>query len=374
MVGDIITELSRFSELFVIARNSSFQYKGKPADVRQIGRELGVRYVLEGSVRRDRGRLRISAQLIDAATGAHRWAERYDRRLEDVFAVQDTVVRTITAILSAHIRKAETERAGAKPPNSWQAYDYYLQAGDSLASFNSSFSAEDLHEARRLLRRSLAIDANYASSYALLSNTYEAAWVNALDSDFLNDGVLDQAEQCARRAVRLDPSLPLAHACLGIVLAWKREHHASTAEIERAIALNSNYVDWRIGLALALAGHSRRAIAILQAYMRLDPFYAPLASGILGFAHYMLKQYSQALPVLRDFVSRAPNLRGGHAWLAATYAQMGRMDEARAEAAKVLRILPAYTITGTGTRIMGFKFAKDNKHHRDGLRKAGLPE
>ena len=129
---DIITELSRFSELFVIARNSSFQYKGKATDVRQVGRDLGVRYVLEGSVRRGGDRLRISAQLIDAMTGGHRWAERYDRKLEDVFAVQDEIVRTIVTILAAHVRKAETERTRTKPPNSWQAYDYYLQAVDAF--------------------------------------------------------------------------------------------------------------------------------------------------------------------------------------------------------------------------------------------------
>ncbi len=138
IVEDIITELSRFSELFVIARNSSFQYKGKAIDVRQVGRELGVRYVLEGSVRRAGDRIRISAQLIEAATGAHRWAEHYDRKLEDVFAVQDDVVRTIVTILAAHVRMAETERTRTKPPNSWQAYDYYLQAVDASVSFSST--------------------------------------------------------------------------------------------------------------------------------------------------------------------------------------------------------------------------------------------
>ena len=136
IVDDIITELSRFSELFVIARNSSFQYKGKATDVRQVGRDLGVRYALEGSVRRGGDRIRISAQLIDAATGAHRWAERYDRKLEDVFEVQDEVVRTIAAILAAHVGRAETERTRTKPPNSWQAYDYYLQAAEAFASFS----------------------------------------------------------------------------------------------------------------------------------------------------------------------------------------------------------------------------------------------
>ena len=131
---DIITELSRFAELLVIARNSSFRYKGQSVDVRQVGRELGVRYVLEGSVRRAGDRIRISAQLIDAATGAHRWAERYDRKLEDVFAVQDEVARTIVAVLAVHVNKAETERVLAKPPATWQAYDYYLRAADSCGS------------------------------------------------------------------------------------------------------------------------------------------------------------------------------------------------------------------------------------------------
>ena len=136
--------MSRFSELFVIARNSSFQYKGKSVDVRQVGRELGVRYVLEGSIRRDGDRVRIGAQLIDAVTGAHRWADRYDRKLEDVFAVQDEVACTIVAVLAAHVNKAEAERALTKPPAIWLAYDYYLRAADTLALFHSSFRKEDL--------------------------------------------------------------------------------------------------------------------------------------------------------------------------------------------------------------------------------------
>jgi adenylate cyclase len=372
IVEDIITELSRFSELFVIARNSSFQYKGKAIDVRQVGRELGVRYVLEGSVRRGKSRLRISAQLIDAATGAHRWAEYYDRKLKDVFTVQDEVVGTIAAILAAHVRKAETERTRAKPPNSWQAYDYCLQAAEVLISFDASFSADALYEARRLLQLSCAIDPNYARTYALLASAYEPAWVNPLDTDYLNPSVLDRAHQYARRAVELDKNLPLAHAVLGHVLLWKREHDASIAEFERAIASNPNYVDWRFGLTLLLAGNSQRAIDVLNAYMRRDPFHAPLASGLTGWAHYMLEQYSQALLVLRDFVAQTPNLSFGHFWLAATYAQMGRLNEARAEAAEVLRLQPNFKIAGM-RRVVGFKDPKDDRHFFDALRKAGLP-
>jgi TolB-like protein len=140
---DIITELSRFSELFVIARNSSFQYKNRVVDVRQVGRELGVRYVLQGSIRRDGDRVRISAQLADAVTGTQRWAERYDRQLTDVFAVQDEVARTIAALLAAHVNKAEIERTLNKPPADWQAYDYYLRAADAHASFFPAFRVAD---------------------------------------------------------------------------------------------------------------------------------------------------------------------------------------------------------------------------------------
>ena len=144
IVEDITTELSRFRELFVIARNSSFHYKGQAIDVRQVGRELGVQYVLEGSIRRDHDRLRISAQLVDAMTGAHRWAERYDRDVKDIFAVQDEVARTVAAILAAHVSKAEAERTLLKPPKSWQAHDYYLRAAAASTSYNSSFNRDEL--------------------------------------------------------------------------------------------------------------------------------------------------------------------------------------------------------------------------------------
>jgi adenylate cyclase len=185
---------------------------------------------------------------------------------------------------------------------------------------------------------------------------------------------LEIAHQFALKAVQLDPSLPEGRAALGFVLAWKRQHEASLAEIERAFALNPNYVDWRLGLALVVAGKSRWALDVLEASMRLDPFYSPVATFGLGMAHYMLKQYEQALMVLRDCVSRAPNLRGAHLWLVATYARLGRMEEARAEVVEVLRKNPSYSTDATTRRIMGFKSAEDAEHFFDGLRKAGLPE
>ena len=224
---DIITGLSRFSELFVIARNSSFQYKGKSPDIRQVGRELGVRYVLEGSIRRAGDRVRISAQLIDAVTGAHRWADRYDRELKDVFAVQDEVSRAIVAILVAHVNKAEAERTLLKPPATWHAHDLLMRASDIYSGVLSSVNVADLHEARRLLERSIALDPNYARAYAMLAHIHLTAWLYPLDEDSLNPAALERALRLARKAVRLDPNLPRAHATVGIVLTFIKASKSS---------------------------------------------------------------------------------------------------------------------------------------------------
>ncbi len=188
---DITTELSRFSELIVIARNSAFQYKGKAVDIRQIGQELGARYVLEGSVRRSGDRIRITAQLIDTATGAHRWAERYDRELLDVFAVQDEVARTIVAILAAHVKRAEIERTLLKPPAAWEAYEYYLRGVEAFFLHQSRRTKASLYDARRLLEQSLAIDPGYARAAEVLSWTYLHAYIEPFDSDYLGAAALE---------------------------------------------------------------------------------------------------------------------------------------------------------------------------------------
>jgi adenylate cyclase len=371
---DIITELSRFSELLVIACNSSFQYKGKAVDVRQVGRELGVRYVLQGSIRRSGDRVRISVQLVDAVTGAHRWAERYDRRFEDIFAIQDELTRTIAPILAAHVNQAEIERTLNKPPAAWQAYDYYLRAVHIQVPYYSSLKAADLYQVRGLLEQSLALDPEYARACVRLAWTHFAAWVNPLDGDHLSPAALDRAYQLARKAVELDPKLPDAHAFLGHALGRRGEHDAAIAAFERALALNPNFTDWRFAENLVYAGEPERAIASIKRHMRLDPYYVPLAPVWLAVAHYVLKAYAQAVPPLQECASRAPDLRTGHLWLAATYAQLGRLDEARSEAAEVLRIEPTWSNKGVGRRIYVFRRPEDAEHLLDGLRMAGLPD
>ena len=374
ITDEVITALSNFSELFVIARNSSFQYKNKPIDVRQIGRELGVRYVLEGSIRRSGDRVRISAQLVDAASGVHRWAKRYDRELKDIFELQDEVVSAIAPVLAAHVNKAEAERTLLKAPSTWDALDFYLRGTEAFASYLSSRQMAALHEARTLFERSIAVDPNYARAHAGLSHTYFTAWLNRVDGDFLKPETLDRAYQLAQTAVRLDTNLPMARAQLGMVLTFKQRHDDAVAEFERGQALNANFNDWRFAVTLAHAGEALRAIAVAGRFVRLDPFYPPVAAGFLGLANYMLKQYGTAVAVLADAAGRSPRHRSVRQWLAASYAQLGELDRARDEAAVALQIEPDFTIRGMGRHFYPFKHPADAEHLFDGFRKAGLPE
>jgi len=363
--------LSRFSELLVIARNSTFQYKGKAIDIRQVGRDLGVRYILEGSVRRSGDRIRITAQLVDAVTGAHRWADRYDRELSDVFAVQDEVTRTIVALLAAHVNKAEAERTLLKPPATWEAYDYYLRGAALYFLEAGELTAASLHEAGHMLERSLSIDPRYARAYGMLATTYVTRYNQSWDGDHLNPAILDRAYDLASKGVQLDGNLPEAHAHLGWVLLFKRRHDAAIAEFERAFALNSNFFDPRFAHVLANAGEPARAVEMLDAHMRVDPFRV-INLGYLGHAYYLLKRYADALPPLREFSSRLPNFQICHLWLAATHAQLGQRAEAEAEAAVVLRMYPEFTID-KWKPIAVCRNPADAEHFFDGLRKAGLP-
>jgi adenylate cyclase len=371
---DITTELSRFSQLFVIARNSSFKYKGKPVDLRQVGRELGVRYVLEGSSRRSGDRARITAQLIDTSTGAHLWAERYDRELKDVLTIQDEVARMIAAILAAHVNKAEVERTLLKPPATWQAYDYYMRAAAAWQSFQSSWKLEHLLETRQHLAASLKIDPKYARAYSLLASTHRVAWLNPVNDEYLSPTVLDRAIMSARTAIELDQNLPEAFAELAYNVVRKREFDAATVAAERVTTLNPNFADYRVATVYLSIGELAKAIEIAKAQMRLDPFHPHFAPLIVGEAHYLLRQYHEAQRWLRQATGRAPNHQYGHAFLAATYAQLGQLEEARAEAAEVLRINPDYTIGKTQKRVSNLKQAEDVEHLADGLRKSGLPE
>jgi adenylate cyclase len=371
---DITTELSRFSELVVIARNSAFQYKGKAVDVRQVGRELGARYILEGSVRRGGDRVRMAAQLIDALTGTHRWGERYDRELHDALAIQDEVVRAIVTTLAAHVNRAETERALLKPPAAWEAYEYYLRGAEAFFLHATRRTKASLYDARRLLEQSLAIDPNYSRAAAMLSTTHSYGYFMPFDGDYLSPPALDRALELAQTAVHLDPRLPQARAALGHLLLFKRQHDAAILEFERAFALNPNFTDFRYALALVYVGEPARAIEVLEAIIRLDRFPPPGTFNAMGFANYMRKRYGDAVHWCRECISRQPITQWPHVTLACAYAQLGQLEEAGAAVAEVLRVNPGFTIESLKRNILVYKDPQDLEHYVDGMRKAGLPE
>ena len=369
---DIITELSRYSELQVIARFSSFRYKGQALDIRQVGRELGVRYVLEGSVRREGSRVRISAQLIDAQTGTHRWGERYDREIKDVFAVQEAVARQVAAILAVHVNRAEAERILNKPPATWEAYDYYMRAAAVYDAFLANRIVDELYKPAALIEHALSIDPAYARAYAKLSETYTVTYMEPIDGDYMTRAVLDRAYNLATKAVQLGPNLPFAHATLGWALLWKGEHDAAINAIEHALTLNPGFSYHYRALILTYAGQADRAVKVIAATKRLDPFHPPSLLGFLGHAYYVLKRYDEALPSLRECASRAPDFRAAHAWLAATYGQLGQLEQARTHVAEILRLEPGCSL-GRIRRLIVYRNAEDADHLLDGLRKAGLP-
>jgi adenylate cyclase len=272
------------------------------------------------------------------------------------------------------VNRAEIERALLKPPAAWEAYEYYLRGAEAFFLHTTRRTKASLYDARRLLQQSLAIDPDYARAHAMLSWTHFHAYTEPFDGDYLSPAVLDRALELAQTAVHLDARLPQARAQLGQLLPYKRQYDAAIAEFERALALNPNFVDHRYAQVLICAGEPARAIEALASSLRLDPFPWPHAFGQMGLANYMLKRYGEAVHFLRECTSRLPNLQWPHLWLASAYAQLGQLEEARNEAAEVLRINPGFTIASWKRLCVVYKDPKDAEHRIDGARKAGLPE
>jgi adenylate cyclase len=377
---DIITELSRFSELLVIARNSSFQYKGRSVDVRQIGSELNARYILEGSIQSSDGTVRITAQLIDAARGTHLWADRFDRKLGDTFSIQDEIARMISARLAMHINDAEAHRPLVKPTANWDAYDYFLRGNHMLNRLLTGEPVEELYKARKLLERSIELDpafarpyAAFARPYAALATSYSVAWINPVNQEHQTNETLQRAFELARKAVELGPNEAFGHRALANVALFRRDRASCLAAWDRVFALNPNYCDWRYGQCLVLFGKPEEGLAAIQRHIRLDPFFPPQALMTEGLAHFIQRHYEEALPPFREMVDRAPNFRNGRMLLAAAYGHLGKAHEARLQIDALLRIEPDCTLKKlSGQRYL--QSAQDALHYLDGLRKAGVPE
>jgi TolB-like protein len=360
---DIITELSRFRSLFVIARNSSFVYRGESTDVRRIGRELGVRFVVEGSFRRLGEHLRITAQLIEAVTGNHVWGERYDRHISDLFAVQDEVARTIVATLAGRLEDAELRTAVRKPTDSLQAYDCLLRGIEHLRGYADN----DNRLAIELFERAIALDPRFALAHAYLALTLLVEHGFGDAPDVIKDRVLDTA----LTAMRLDPNESRCHWFLAQAYLYRGEFEQAMSHFDRSVVLNPNDANCIAskGLAVAFVGRAEEGIGLIRQAMRLNPYHPDWYWSDLAIALYAARRYEEALETNRLMSDRKSYWY--LARLAACYAQLGRLDEARVQAAEVLRLKPDFRLT----RItLHYKNPQDAEHVFEGMRKAGLPE
>jgi adenylate cyclase len=296
-----------------------------------------------------------------------------DHDIKNELTIQDEVARAAAGILAAHVNKTGAKPASLKPPATWQAHDHYLRAATAWAMFQSSWKLENLIETRQHLAESLKDDPKYARAHSLLASTHRVAWLNALNDEYLNPSALDRAITLAYTAIELDPNLPEAYAELGYTIIRKGDFDAAAAAAKKALALNPNFADYRVAQVLCSVGEPAKAIDVVKAQIQGDPSYPHFAPLIAGEARYLMKQHHDARRWLSEAARRAPNHQYGHAFLAATYAQLGQLEEARAEAAKVLQLNPNYTI-GKQKEVSILKRQEDIDHIVDGLRKAGLPE
>jgi TolB-like protein/Tfp pilus assembly protein PilF len=377
LTEDLITSLGRFRGLFVIARDSTFVYKGKQVSPQQVGRELGVRYLLEGRVRRERDNVRITTRLIDAATGGQIWGESYDRALSKISTVQDDVTQNIVRSLVAHVDRSELARVSRKPTTSLAAYDLYLRGKALLTMRHGDTRGAMVTEARRLFEQARAADPHYAPAAQGLAYTYAAAFLEPmrdgqLSGEWRQPATLDRALALAQEAVELDPYLAEAHATLGWILHWRYRRSEALAEFQRALELNPNLVDGRFAHLLVHNGRGSEAITYMLRALRQDPFPPPIYLSYLGNAYYMTGQYDAAYETLRRGRERMPDYRAMTVWLAAAAAQSGREPEAREAADRVLTIAPNFTIAGW-LRHIQFERQADACRLAEGLRKAGLP-
>jgi len=365
---DIITALSKLRWFFVIARNSSFMYKGKAIHLKQVAEELGVGYVVEGSVRKGGDRVRITAQLNDVATGSHIWAERYDRDLVDVFAVQDEITEAIVAAIEPQLYAAENFRAQRKPPDSMDAWDLVMRA----LSHYWRVTRQDNVVAQALLEKAIAIDPNYGQALGVLaaSHTFSAhmGWEDMAT-------VAPIAERAAQAAILADSKDPWAHYALGCVYLFARRFDDSLAEFEWALRLNPNFslAQGYYGLTLAYCGRSEEAELAARRALRLSP-HDPLSAvyfGIASYAEYVGRNYEAAMRLAREGIRRRADFVGAHRVLTAAAGMAGRDDVAKAALQELRRTQPNISLDWIAKQ-MPIKHDTEREHYLAGFRRAGL--
>ena len=371
MAEEIITALSHYRWFFVIARNSSFTYKGRAVDVTQVAKELGVRYVLEGSVRKAGNRVRVTAQLIDATTGNHIWAERYDRELDDIFALQDEITETIVTSIEPQLGAVERERARRKPPENLGAWDLFQRG---LWHLFDDVKRDALIEAKRLFQSACERDPGFAVAHAELAYTHVADIIRGLTDD--PEASLDQAADAAERAVALDPRDPAARLALGRVLIFRHSHERAIAEMEAALALNAGFDRGHYGLGMALlyGGRPEESISQFETGIRLSPRSPVLWAYwmMLGLAYINLEKYEDAIASFEKAIQQPNAAFMVFVHAASTLAHLGRIDEARALLAEAKARKPGFSIDTVKSAAGQFGPHSGVARIIDGLRKAGM--
>ncbi len=366
----IITALSKVPHLFVISRQSTFSYKGKPVKVKQVSEELGVRYVLEGSVQRSADRIRINTQLIDALTGRHIWAERYDRDLTDIFALQDEItIKTLTAI---RVKLTEGEQASTydKYYKGKQGLDCYLKTMEGW-HYYWGHNVGDTREARRIAEEAIAMCPNVPMNYVLMGMVNQMEFWLGLGKSPRES--IEKGIEWTQKALAIDDSMPFAHALLGHFYVLKREYDKALAEGKRSVALDPGGADAHMAYAMSLnyAGRAEEAIPIFVKAIRLNPLGDTGNFLHLGHAYRATGRYEEAVSEYKKALHLSPDNLFAHLGLAATYILMGREEEGRAEAAEVLRINPKFSL-GSFAKILPFKDQSVIDNYINALRKAGL--
>ncbi len=337
---EIITGLSKVPRLFVIARNSTFTYKGGPVKVQKVAEELGVRYVLEGSVRKSKERVRITAQLIDAMTGNHLWAEKYDRDLKDIFKVQDEITLKVVTSLQVKLTEGEQALIVAGGTDSFEAYQKFLQGVEYFKRFNR----EGNLLARKLAKEIIALDPDYPRGYRMLASTLFSDVQLGMSKSPKQS--LGKSAEMYQKVIAMDPSDAVAHAFLGNVYTLMRQHEKGLAEAEKAVALNPNAADAQclFGLVLIYNGRHTEAIDVIRKAIRLNPFPPNWYYLFLGLAYSGSGMYEEAVSEYKRSLRMKPDNIYAHIGLAAMYCVLGRDEEAHAEAAEVLRINPRFSL------------------------------
>ncbi len=367
LTDEIIATLSSVPKLFVIARNSTFTYKGKPVKVQQVSEELGVRYVLEGSVRKAGDKIRITAQLIDALNGYHLWAKQYDRNLDDIFAVQDEITKKIITAMQVKLTEGEQARAAARGTDNLEAYLKCLQAYEYYNRINPESNALG----KQLAEEAIALDPEYAWAYHVLARGNIAdVWLGTSKSPKQSIG---KAMGLLKKAILLDDTFAEAHGVLGFLYSMTKQYDKGIAEAEKAVALNPSSAEshYRLGKTLSFASRWEESIPEYKKAVRLDPIPSSMYLWSLGLSCGYTGQYEEAIEWCEKAVRQEPDDLLARIMMTAVYSWSGRDEEARVEAAEVLRIQPKFTVKKWEKKLK-YKNQEDNERAISALRKAGL--